>query len=143
MKDAFQVDRIGAGTFGEVWTMRLNEDSPLMVQKISRCIDSVASTICEINFLCYINGFDNVNSEYLPQLVYSGYTTDGRWCSVMQYFSGGTLDYHIHEEIKREVNARKINREQKKYIAYHLALAIEYLHYHHYTHGLAFYLRFI
>ena len=77
------------------------------------------------------------NSEYVPKFVYSGYTEDGRWCTILQYYDGGTLEHHINEEIKRKEakTELKISREQKKYIAYHLCLALEYIHGDYFIHG--------
>ena len=131
MKDATKFECIGAGTFGEVWTMKLNENSPLLVQKICRRVENVRAQRMETCCLSY------VNSEYIPKLVYSGYTEDGKWCTVMEYFSGGTLEYHIYEEIRRQRRFQEpnINDQQKKFIAYHLALAIEYLQKEEFTHG--------
>ena len=125
-------DLIGAGTFGEVCTMNLKEQSPLFIQKICRRVENVESIQSEILVL---STFDNI--KYIPRLIYSGYTLDGKWCAIMEYFTGGTLDYHIQEEIKRKQQNMEpiINYEQKKYIAYHLACAIEALHYQKFTHG--------
>lgn len=121
---------IGEGTFGEVWTMKLKNNSTLFVQKINRCVTDVVG--CRSEVLCLSR-----LAHFQPKLVYSGYTTDGKWCLIMQYFSGGTLSYHIHEEIKKMRRGKqlKITPEQKKYIAYHLALAIEFLHSYRFIHG--------
>ena len=123
---------IGAGTFGEVWTMKFKGLSPTFVQKISRNVMDVYGIAEEIWLLCTF-----LKMKYIPKLIYAGYTVDGKWCTIMEYFDGGTLDYHIDEEIKRKQKnmESKINFEQKKYIAYHLALAIEELHYQDFTHG--------
>ena len=133
MEDREQRKFIGAGTFGEVWTMKLKGKSPTFVQKISRnlmmgVMDIQAEVIVLSTFL---------EIKYIPKLIYAGYTVDGKWCTIMEYFTGGTLWYHIQEEIERKhANMEpKINFEQKKYIAYHLALAIEELHYQDFTHG--------
>ena len=138
MNDTQQIDFIGGGTFGEVWTFKINEDSPLLVQKISRRVTDVWSIIVEI--IC----LSRLVSKYLPNLVYCGYTTDGRWCTIMQYFSGGTLDHHINEEIKRKQSnvGLHLTLAHKKYIAYHLALAIEFLHSKTFTHGYVFIIHF-
>ena len=116
---------IGGGTFGETWTTKLKGRDPILVKKICRRITDVDSLQMEVLGLC------TFDSEYLPDIVYSGYDIDGRWCVIMQYFNGGTLEYHIEEEIKKP----KITPAQKKYIAYHFALAIEYLHGRCFTHG--------
>ena len=131
MKDAKQIECIGAGGYGEAWTMKLKDHDPLLVQKICRSIESVRAQKMEICCLSYLN------SEYIPKLIYSGYTEDGKWCTLMQYFSGGTLEYHIYEEIRRQGRLQQpnINDQQKKFIAYHLALAIEYLQQEEFTHG--------
>ena len=134
MDGAKQIDFIGGGTFGEAWTIKLNKDSPLLVQKISRKITDLHGIHIEVLVLtCFI-------SKYLPKLVYCGYTTDGRWCTIMQYFSGGTLDHHIIEEIKRKQSnvGLQLTLAHKKYIAYHLALAIEYIHSWGLSHGYVF-----
>ena len=132
---------IGTGTFGEVWTIKVKGQTPLLVQKINRCVTDVAG--CLIEVIC----LSKMNSQYLPKLVYSGYTIDGKWCLIMQYFTGGTLSYHIKEEIarrridekngKRQMNESmlKIAAAQKKYIVYHLARGIEYLHSQKFVHG--------
>ena len=123
---------IGEGTFGEVWTMKLKrERSPLVVQKIYKGLYDVAGTVMEARIL------SGVYTKYIPKLLYAGYTHDGKWCTIMEYFTGGTLDYHIHEEIKRRDDGKElqITAEQKKYIAYHLALGIEKLHENLYNHG--------
>ena len=131
MNGATKFECIGAGTFGEVWTMKLNKDSPLLVQKICRSIENVWNQRVEACSLSYFY------SEYIPKLVYSGYTDDGKWCTVMEYFSGGSLEYHIDEEIirQRRFQQPNINDQQKKFIAYQLALAIEYLQKEEFTHG--------
>ena len=131
MKDAEHIACIGAGTFGEVWTMKLKSHDPILVQKICSNVEDYYSQQTEIHCLTLFK------SEYIPKLVYSGYTVDGKWCTVMQYFSGGTLDYHIYEEMVRKESRieLKISREQKKFIAYHLALAIEYIHSKEFNHG--------
>ena len=122
---------IGAGTFGEVWTCKLKGRDPLLVQKICRRITNVNSIDTETFCLTYFN------IEYIPKVVYSGYTEDGKWCTILQYYDGGTLEHHIDEEIKRKKAKTefKINREQKKYIAYQLGLAIEYIHSKWFVHG--------
>ena len=134
MEDREQRKFIGAGTFGEVWTMKLKGQSPTFVQKISRNVtNDIYGIQQEILILSTFIDF-----HYIPKLIYAGYTADSKWCTIMEYFTGGTLDYHSIEEIKRH-NANiepKINFEQKKYIAYHLARAIEELHSMNYTHGL-------
>ena len=132
MEDREQRKFIGAGTFGEVWTMKLKKMSPTFVQKISRNIMGVMDIQAEITVLSTF-----LKIKYIPKLIYAGYTLDGKWCTIMEYFDGGTLHYHIQEEIERKhANMEsKINFEQKKYIAYHLALAIEKLHYQDFTHG--------
>ena len=125
---------IGAGGFGEVWTCKLKGRDPLLVQKICRRINNVSSLEGEIHCLTYFN------IEYIPKLVYSGYTKDGKWCIILQYYDGGTLEHHIDEEIKRK-DAKmklKINREQKKYIAYQLGLIIEYIQPREFIHGWEF-----
>ena len=133
MELAERQECIGEGTFGEVWTMKLKrERSPLLVQKIYKCVDDLYGTKMEAWIL---SGFRN--TKYIPKLLYAGYTHDGKWCTIMEYFTGGTLDYHIREEIKRYNDEKelRITPKQKKYIAYHLALGIEKLHRHLYSHG--------
>ena len=123
---------IGEGTFGEVWTMKLKkEQSPLLVQKIYKCVNDVRGTMMEAWIL---SGF---NTKYIPKLLYAGYNSDGKWCTIMEYFTGGTLDYHICEEIKRYNDKKplRIAPKHKKYIAYHLALGIEEFHRLLYNHG--------
>ena len=136
MKLTKRKDLIGAGTFGEVWTTNLNGQSKLFVQKISQCDDSCVSIQYEVMVLSTF-----VHIKYIPKLIYSGYTLDGKWSVIMEYFTGGTLDYHIEEEIKRKQQNMEpiINYEQKKYIAYHLACALEALHERKFTHGYAKY----
>ena len=131
MKDAKQIECIGAGGYGEVWTMKLKNHDPLLVQKICSNVEHPYSQQTEIYCLTHFH------SEYIPKLVYSGYTDDGKWCTIMQYFSGGSLEYHIDEEIRRKKAGMepKINDQHKKFIAYHLARAIEYIHSKQYTHG--------
>ena len=75
--------------------------------------------------------------EYIPKLIYSGYTFDGKWCLIMEYFTGGTLYHHMYEEFDMiEKNLEpKINLEQKKFIVYHLACGLEALHKYKITHG--------
>ena len=125
---------IGAGAFGEVWTTNLKGQSKLFVQKICRYIENYYSIHTEVSFL---TTFEHI--KYIPKLIYSGYTLDGKWCLIMEYFTGGTLEYHIEEEIKRKQQKMKpkIANRHKKYIAYHLACAIEYLHKLKCTHGYA------
>ena len=122
---------IGAGGFGEVYTCKLKGYDPLLIQKICRRITSFRSTHMEMYCLT------SLNNEYIPKLVYSGYTEDGKWCTILQYYDGGTLDHHIDEEIKRKAakTELKISCDQKKYIAYHLGLAIEYIHSKLFIHG--------
>ena len=133
LEGAKQKDLIGEGTYGEVWTMKLNENeqSPLLIQKVCRRI----STYCIQMEVLILSTFTCI--KYLPKLIYSGYMSDGKWCIIMEYFTGGTLEYHIDEEIKRKQQNMEpiINYEQKKYITYHLALAIEALHLNSHTHG--------
>ena len=71
-----------------------------------------------------------LNIAYIPRLIYSGYTLDGKWCVIMEYFTGGTLDYHIKNDIKliEQNKEPKMEPKHKKYIAYHLVRAIEALH---------------
>ena len=124
---------IGAGTFGEIWTTKLKEKSPTFIKKISRNIanDVMGIQIEVIILTCLIK------HKHIPKLIYAGYTVDGKWFTIMEYFTGGTLCYHIKEEIKRKQAQMepKINFEQKKYIAYHIALGIEELHKRRVTHG--------
>ena len=132
MELAERQECIGEGTFGEVWTMKLKrERSPLLVQKIYKCMNDLNGTVMEAWIL---SAWD---TKYFPKLLYAGYTHDGKWCTIMEYFTGGTLDYHIREESKRQKmgSELQITSKQKKYIAYHLALGIEKLHEHLYDHG--------
>ena len=125
---------IGAGAFGEVWTTKLKGHSPCFVQKICRRVQSCGSIQKEILVL---STFHKI--KYIPKLIFAGYTIDGKWCLIMEYFTGGTLHDHIQEEIKRKQQNMepKINLEQKKYIVYHLACALEALHKQEVTHGYA------
>ena len=131
MKNVTEVNFIAQGTFGEAYTVKLDGDTPLLVKKVCRLVNNVGSLIMEILCLLFFN------SKYIPEIVYSGYDIDGKWCVLMQYFNGGTLQSHIYGEIylKTEEKKQRINTEQKKYIAYHLALALEYLHGRNCTHG--------
>ena len=135
LKGAQQRELIGGGTFGELWAIKLNKDSPIFAQKISRKVTDITGIHTEVLFL------SKLVSKYIPKLVYSGYTPDDKWCTIMQYFTGGTLDYHIEEEIKRkQANEElKINPRHKHYIAFHLACAIEYIHSKRFTHGQAYF----
>ena len=131
MKNTQRKNLIGEGTFGEVWIMNLKKQSPRFVQKISRRVGTANSIQSEVMVL------STFKITYLPRLIYSGYTIDGKWCLIMEYFTGGTLDYHIQEEIKRKQQKLKpiIKNRHKQYIVYHLARAIEALHYQDFTHG--------
>ena len=131
MKDAEQIKCIGAGGYGEVWVMKLKGHSPLLVQKICRKMRNIRSLRTEISCL------SSLQSKYLPKVIYSGYTLDGKWCTVMQYFNGGTLDDLIAMEVSNKYNHKdlKITPAQKIYIAYHLAVALEYIHEQDITHG--------
>ena len=133
MKHAKQRNLFDAGTFGEAWTMKLKGQSPLFVQKISRRVGTGSSIMSEVLVL------STFNIAYIPRLIYSGYTLDGKWCLLMEYFTGGTLLHHIKEEIKRKQQKVKpiIQIRHKQYIAYHLARAIEDLHKRKFTHGYA------
>ena len=132
MELAERQECIGEGTFGEVWTMKLKRKrSPLLVQKIYKCVNDVRGTAMEAFLL------SGVNTKYIPKLLYAGYMHDGKWCTIMEYFTGGTLSHHIYEEMKRKDDGKElqITAEQKKYIAYHLACGIEILHRLLYNHG--------
>ena len=132
MKGVQQIDLIGSGTFGEIRTMKVKGHDSLLVQKISRCIKDIRGIQAEAMVLSVFYPL-----KYIPKLLYSGYTIDRKWCIIMEYFTGGTLWHHIKKEIKRKhLNMKPmITPEQKKYIAYHLALAIEELHSKNFTHG--------
>ena len=122
---------VGGGTFGELWTTKIENRRPLLVMKIYKNERITDSTLIEATQLA------RSNTNYFPKLIYSGHNSDGNWCTIMQFFTGGTLDFHIEAEIKRrkEKKGFKITPAQKKYIAYHLARAIEYLHSLLWTHG--------
>ena len=123
---------IGEGRYGQVWTVKFKgKQSPLLVQKICKCMNDPYGTQMEAWILSAFY------SKYVPKLLYAGYTTEGTWCTIMEYFTGGTLEHHIYEEINRhnEKKQLQITAEQKKYIAYHLALAIEEIHKSNFTHG--------
>lgn len=131
MKLSERKELIGEGTYGEVRIMKLDGQTPLFIQKISKAMMDPTSTQMEAMVL------GAAYTPYIPKLIYSGYTIDGKWCTIMEYFTGGTLDFHIDEEIKINEAKKKlrITAAHKKYIAYQLALAIEYLHLLHVTHG--------
>ena len=131
MKQAKQQNLFDAGTFGEAWTMKLRKQSHTFVQKISRRVGTGSSIMSEVLVL------STFNIAYIPRLIYSGYTVDGKWCMIMEFFTGGTLLHHIENKFKRPNKKGKIEKNQKKYIAYHLALAIEALHERKFTHGYA------
>ena len=138
MKDAERMDFLGSGTFGEVriiilrQIIKLKKPSQLFVQKIYKRIeDDLCGIKDEVINSCLFN------SQYIPKLIYCGYDLDGTWCTIMEYYGGGTLRHHIKEEIIRKHQKRdpKINRNNKKFIAYHLSLAIEYLQGLKFVHG--------
>ena len=134
MKMTEQKNLLGAGTYGEVWTLNLKGQTKLFVQKVSR---NMKGTYCIQMEVMILSTFDNI--KYIPKLIYSGYTLDGKWCLIMEYFTGGSLDDHILEEFAmRFKNMKaKISLIQKLYIAYHLACALEALHEKNCTHGYA------
>ena len=101
---------IGEGGFGEVWNMKLKDRSPLFVQKVYKCMNDLNGTAMEAWILSAFN------IKYIPKLLYAGYNSDGNWCTIMEYFTGGTLSHHIYEEIKRKDDGIEIQitAEQKK-----------------------------
>ena len=131
MKNAEQRNKIGEGGFGQISTIQFKGHKPILVKKTYKNVEKVSSIVNETLLLYYCD------NRYLPDLIYSGYDVDGKWCTVMQFYSGGSLDYHIKGEIfsQRMKLKLRINLEQKIYIAYHLALALEYLHGRKWTHG--------
>ena len=116
---------LGAGTFGEVWTVQINDRPRVFVAKIYKNIDSKEHCIDiqnEVNVLL-------LGCPKFPKLIYSGYNLGQSWCIVTDYIEGGPLKKYVDEQHK------DIPLHSKKTIAFQIAEGLTFLHEKFYTHG--------
>ena len=124
---------VGKGSFGEVWTVKINGKPRVFVQKIyeglwAPCIaENIKAEVEVLTLRC----------PYFPELFYSGHNYWSSWCIIMEYIEGGTLqEYAKNEKLKDNLPAQKT-------IAYQIADGLKFLHVRKLTHGLVFNLFFL
>ena len=116
---------LGAGTFGEVWTVQINHRPRVFVAKIYKYVNSVEDCINiqnEVNVLL-------LEIPKFPKLLYSGYNIGESWCIITDYIEGGPLKKYVDEQ------HAEIDFFSKQIIAIQIADAFTFLHEKHYTHG--------
>ena len=124
---------VGAGVFGEVWTVKINGAPRLFVQKIYAEVRSEVETDsikAEVEAL-------TLGCPYFPKLFYSGHNIWVSWCIIMEYIEGGTLFQYVKNEKLKD------NLPAQKTIACQIAKGLEFLHIRNLTHGLVFNLFFV
>ena len=113
---------IGRGSFGEVWKVKFSGERPTFVKKIVRNIYECETVVAEVKVLSL------GDCQFIPKLVYSGYTSLCEWCLILEHIDAGDLWKHIH-------NGSIILQKNKITIAYQLAIALDYLHSNFLSHG--------
>ena len=120
---------LGAGSFGMAWTVQINENPQLFLQKI------YSNKALDIGIGYELMALTLNGSEFIPNLLYSGPTPDAEWCVIMDYVDGGTLDYHLFD------NKTKILFKEKQTIIHQIGLGLQCLHGEGMIHGCVWYLK--
>ena len=119
VKNVERINRIGLGGFGGTWKVKIGNQ--VYTEKVYKINGWTPYDITS-----EIRVFTQDAPEYFPKLLYSGFTMEMQWCTIMEYVDGGTLLDHTQS---------KISPEAFRTIFYQMALGLEWLHGKDFTHG--------
>ena len=116
---------LGAGTFGEVWTVQINYRPRVFVAKIYKNLYTMEDCVNVKNEVDVLM----LGCPNAPKLLYSGYHVGESWCIITDYIEGGPLKKYVDEQLE------DIDFDSKQTIAYQIVNALKFLHQKFYTHG--------